>query len=214
LEAGDLIISADDVSMTHWQQWVDYVQARPNTPIQLLIERNGSHVSMQLTPASVEKDGKTIGKIGAGVSVDKTLRESMTVYYAMPVWDALSAAVDRTGFYAMTSLKMMGKMLVGTASVSNLSGPISIAQYAGQSAEMGFTAFLKFLGLVSVSLGVLNLLPIPVLDGGHLLFFVIEALKGSPVSDKVQLHFQQMGMALLLSLMLLAMVLDLDRLFQ
>ena len=109
---------------------------------------------------------------------------------------------------------MMGKMLVGKASVENLSGPISIAQYAGQSAEMGLTAFLKFLGLVSVSLGILNLLPIPVLDGGHLLFFALEAIKGKPVSEKIQLFFQQVGVTLLMLLMAVAMFVDVQRLFQ
>ena len=104
-------------------------------------------------------------------------------------------------------------MLIGKASVENLSGPISIAQYAGQSADMGLVPFLKFMALVSVSLGVLNLLPVPVLDGGHLLFFALEAIKGSPVSEKIQIFFQQVGIALLMSLMALAMVLDVQRLF-
>ncbi len=104
-------------------------------------------------------------------------------------------------------------MLIGKASVENLSGPISIAQYAGQSADMGLVHFLKFMALVSVSLGVLNLLPVPVLDGGHLLFFGLEALKGKPVSEKIQLFFQQVGIALLMSLMALAVVLDVQRLF-
>jgi len=107
----------------------------------------------------------------------------------------------------------MGRMLIGKASVENLSGPISIAQYAGQSADMGLAPFIKFMALVSVSLGVLNLLPVPVLDGGHLLFFALEAIKGSPVSDKIQAFFQQIGIAFLMSLMALAMVLDVQRLF-
>jgi len=109
---------------------------------------------------------------------------------------------------------MMGRMLIGKASVENLSGPISIAQYAGQSADMGFVAFIKFLGLVSVSLGVLNLLPIPVLDGGHLLFFALEAVRGKPVPEKVQLFFQQVGLTLLMLLMAIAMFVDVQRLFQ
>jgi regulator of sigma E protease len=108
---------------------------------------------------------------------------------------------------------MMGRMLLGKASVENLSGPISIAQYAGQSATMGLVAFIKFMALVSVSLGVLNLLPVPVLDGGHLLFFALEAIKGRPLSDKIQNFFQQVGMTLLMSLMALAMFLDVQRLF-
>jgi regulator of sigma E protease len=106
---------------------------------------------------------------------------------------------------------MMAKMLIGKASVENLSGPIGIAQYAGQSATMGLTPFIKFMALVSVSLGVLNLLPIPVLDGGHLLFLVIEGIKGSPVSEKVQIFFQQIGIALLVSLMALSLFLDIER---
>lgn len=104
-------------------------------------------------------------------------------------------------------------MLIGKASVKNLSGPISIAQIAGESASMGLVYFIKFLALVSVSLGVLNLLPVPVLDGGHLMFFGIEAIKGTPVSEKVQIFFQQIGMALLLLLMVTAMVVDVQRLF-
>lgn len=104
-------------------------------------------------------------------------------------------------------------MLIGKASVENLSGPISIAQYAGQSAHMGLVQFLKFLAIVSVSLGVMNLLPIPMLDGGHLLFYAIEGIKGSPVSDRMQVLFQQAGTALLMSLMILAMFLDVQRLF-
>ena len=105
-------------------------------------------------------------------------------------------------------------MLTGRAPVENLSGPISIAQYAGQSANMGLTYFLKFLAMVSISLGVLNLLPIPVLDGGHLMFYVVEAIKGSPVSEKVQIFFQNIGVALLITLMVVATFLDIERLFQ
>lgn len=104
-------------------------------------------------------------------------------------------------------------MLIGKASVKNLSGPLSIAEYAGQSASMGLVYFMKFVALISVSLGILNLLPVPVLDGGHLLFFAVEAIKGSPVSDRVQTFFQQIGITLLMSLMALAMVLDVQRLF-
>ena len=137
----------------------------------------------------------------------------MSVEYSLSPLKAIPVALETTWYYAFTTLKMMGKMLIGKASVKNLSGPISIAQYAGQSAEMGLVPFIKFMALVSVSLGVLNLLPVPVLDGGHLLFFALEAIKGSPVSEKIQTFFQQVGIALLMSLMALAMVLDVQRLF-
>ena len=127
--------------------------------------------------------------------------------------DAIPVAVEMTWGYATSTLKMMGRMFVGNASVENLSGPISIAQYAGQSASMGLVHFIKFMALVSVSLGVLNLLPIPVLDGGHLMFFALEAIRGRPVSEKLQSLFQQIGLSMLLSLMALAMFLDVQRVF-
>lgn len=215
LQSGDLIVSADGIVIADWQQWVDYVQARPDVEIKLLLERNGAELALSLTPRKEEqKDGKAVGKIGAGVDAPKELMDSMLVRHTLSPWDAIPVAGKRTWFYAVTTLKMMGKMLVGSASVENLSGPISIAQYAGQSADMGLTAFLKFLGLVSVSLGVLNLLPVPILDGGHLLFFAVEAIKGSPIPEKLQLYFQQAGMLLLMLLMGLAMFLDIGRLFQ
>lgn len=214
LQSGDLIVSADGIAIKDWAQWVDYVQARPDTPIKLLIERNDIQSSLNITPRKEERAGKAVGKIGAGVDIPEGLMDSVRVKYSLSPWAALPAALERTWFYSASTLKMIGKMFIGSASVENLSGPISIAQYAGQSAEMGLTPFLKFLGLVSVSLGVLNLLPVPVLDGGHLLFYAVEALKGSPVSEKVQMYFQQLGMFLLISLMMVAMFLDIGRLFQ
>ncbi|WP_396642034.1 RIP metalloprotease RseP [Methylomonas sp. 2B] len=215
LLSGDLILSADGNPIGEWQQWVDYVQARPDQPIKLLIERDNVTLPLTLTPRREhQEDGREIGKIGAGVYIPKELSDSVLVKSSKSPWEAVPLALERTWFYATATLKMMGKMLVGSASVDNLSGPISIAQYAGQSAEMGLTAFLKFLGLVSVSLGVLNLLPVPVLDGGHLLFYLVEALRGRPLPDKIQMYFQQVGMFLLMMLMALAMFLDIDRLFQ
>lgn len=215
LQQGDLILKADNVEILEWQQWVDYVKNHPDQEIKVLIERADVQKQLTLTPRSEEQtDGVVIGKIGAGVEMPSDLMSDIRVSYSLPPNQAFVAAVERTWFYSVSTLKMMGKIFVGSASVDNLSGPISIAQYAGQSAEMGLTSFLKFLGLVSVSLGVLNLLPIPVLDGGHLLFFALEAIKGSPVSERVQLYFQQVGMFLLISLMMLSLVLDFDRLFQ
>jgi len=213
LKQGDLIVSADNVVIQDWQQWVDYVKTHPNMPINLLIERDGVRLPLSITPKAVQVEQKTEGKIGASVQVPEDLIKSITVEYALSPLEALPVAFETTYDYALTTLKMMGKMLVGRASVENLSGPISIAQYAGQSANMGLVPFLKFMALVSVSLGVLNLLPVPVLDGGHLLFFAIEGIKGSPVSEKIQLFFQQIGIALLVSLMVLAMFLDVQRLF-
>ena len=138
-------------------------------------------------------------------------QKSMQIEYALPPLEAVPVALENTLFYSISTLKMLAKMFIGEASVENLSGPISIAQYAGQSANMGFAAFFKFMAFVSVSLGVLNLLPVPVLDGGHLLFFAIEGLRGRPVSERIQLFFQQVGMSFLFLLMAVAMTMDVKR---
>jgi regulator of sigma E protease len=213
LKQGDLIVSADDTPMNDWMQWVDYVKNHGGVAIKLVIERDGVRLPVTITPKKVEVGEKTEGKVGASVFIPEALMKSVSVEYSLPPLEAIPVALETTYYYSVTSLKMMGKMLIGKASVENLSGPISIAQYAGQSATMGLVPFIKYLALVSVSLGVLNLLPIPVLDGGHLLFFAIEGIKGSPVSERVQIFFQQIGIALLISLMMLAMFLDVDRLF-
>ncbi len=214
LQANDLIVSADDKVIDDWMQWVAYVKSHPGVAVKLVVERDGVRLPASITPKSVQVGNNTEGKVGASVYIPEQLMKSVTVEYALSPWAAIPVALETTYYYSVTSLKMMGKMLIGKASVENLSGPISIAQYAGQSATMGLTPFLKYLGLISVSLGILNLLPIPVLDGGHLLFFAIEGIKGSPVSEKIQIFFQQVGIALLVSLMALAMFLDVERLFQ
>ncbi|MDP3877585.1 MAG: RIP metalloprotease RseP [Methylobacter sp.] len=213
LKTGDLIVSADDAVMNDWMQWVGIVKSQPGTPIKLVVERDGVQLPLTITPKSVVVGENTEGKVGASVYIPEQLMQSVTVEYALSPLAAIPVAFETTYFYSVTTLKMMGKMLIGKASVENLSGPISIAQYAGQSATMGLVPFIKYLALISISLGILNLLPIPVLDGGHLLFFAIEGLKGSPVSEKAQIFFQQIGIALLVSLMALAMFLDIGRLF-
>jgi regulator of sigma E protease len=213
LRQGDLIVSADGSVMNDWMQWVDIVKNHPGVAINLIIERDGVQSPLTITPKSVQSGQKTEGKIGASVFVPEELIKSVSVEYSLSPLKAIPVALETTWYYSSATLKMMGRMLIGKASVENLSGPISIAQYAGQSAEMGLVPFIKFMALVSVSLGVLNLLPVPVLDGGHLLFFAVEAIKGSPVSERIQTFFQQVGIALLMSLMALAMVLDVQRLF-
>lgn len=214
LQTGDLIITADGEAVSDWMQWVGYVRERPEVPIQLIIEREGVRIALVLVPERIENEEKDFGRIGATVDVPEELINSLRVEYSLTPVDALIAAVERTWFYSTSTLQMMGKMLIGKASPKNLSGPISIAQYAGQSAEMGLVHFLNFLAAVSIGLGILNLLPVPVLDGGHLLFFAIEAIKGSPVSEKVQIYFQQVGILMLLSLMAFAFFIDIERLLQ
>ncbi len=207
LKQGDLILSANEIAVKDWQQWVDIIKVNPNQTLQILIERDGVQTTITLTP-------NADGKIGASVEIPENLLKSFQVHYALSPLAAIPQAFKTTYFYSSSTLKMMGQMFVGKASLENLSGPISIAQYAGQSADMGLVHFLKFMGLISVSLGVLNLLPIPILDGGHLFFFAIEGLKGSPVSENIQLFFQKIGIVLLGLLMSIAMFMDVGRLFQ
>ncbi len=207
LKQGDLIVRANEIAVKEWQQWVEIVKANPNQALKLLIERDGVQSTLMLTPNAE-------GKIGASVQMPENLLKSFQVHYSLSPLAALPQAFSTTYHYSTSTLKMIGQMFAGKASLENLSGPISIAQYAGQSAEMGLVHFLKFMGLISVSLGVLNLLPIPVLDGGHLFFFALEGLKGSPVSEKIQLFFQKIGIVLLGLLMATAMFMDVGRLFQ
>jgi regulator of sigma E protease len=207
LKQGDLILRANETTVKNWQQWVEIIKANPNQALQILVERDGVQTTLTLTP-------NADGKIGASVKIPENLLKSFQVHYSLSPLAAIPQAFSTTYNYSTSTLKMMGQMIVGKASLENLSGPISIAQYAGQSADMGLVHFLKFMGLISVSLGVLNLLPIPVLDGGHLFFFAIEGLKGSPVSESIQLFFQKIGIVLLGLLMSIAMFMDVGRLFQ
>ncbi|NOT13663.1 MAG: RIP metalloprotease RseP [Methylococcaceae bacterium] len=211
LKKGDLLISADSHDINDWMQWVDYVKSHPGVMIKIIIERDGATIPLTITPTKIESEQKTEGKIGAAVLIPEDLVKSVSVKYALSPLAAIPVAFETTYYYSFTTVKMMGKMLIGKASVKNLSGPISIAEYAGQSASLGLVHFLKFMALISVSLGVLNLLPIPVLDGGHLLFFAIEGIKGSPVSEKMQLFFQQVGIALLMSLMVMVIFMDIEK---
>lgn len=211
IQTGDLIISADKQPIDSWMQWVEYVRSRADQKISVVVEREGHVLSFDITPSAMETDQGTYGRIGAAVMVPEGLMESLQVVYKLGPIDAFKEALERTWFYSTTTIKVLGSMLIGNASVENLSGPIGIAQLAGQTADLGVVPFLKFLGLISVSLGVLNLLPIPVLDGGHLMFYAVEAIKGSPVSEKLQIVFQQVGIALLMSLMMFAVFLDIER---
>ena len=202
----------DGKSVVHWKQWVEWVRSHPEQAVINRIERDGARLTISVTPSRVESKEGAYGRVGAIVHIPEALSQAMIVHYRLGPVEALRAASERTYDYSLATVKMAGKMLVGRAAVDNLSGPISIAQYAGQSASLGFGHFMHFLALVSISLGVLNLLPIPVLDGGHLVFFGLEALMGRPLSEKTQMLFQQVGMAILISLMLLGFYLDIGRL--
>ncbi len=212
IEVGDLIVAADGQSINDWEEWVNYVRARPEQKIELEVEREGSHIALTLTPDRTEVNGEVFGRIGAGVHLQDMPEELRAVVQYGPL-DSLVNATVKTWEMSFLTLRMMAKMVTGDISLSNLSGPISIARYAGYSASIGFVSFLTFLAVVSISLGVLNLLPIPMLDGGHLMYYFAEWIKGSPVSEQTQLMGQKVGIAMLLSLMVLAFYNDIIRLF-
>lgn len=210
---GDRVIHADDVVINNWGQWVDFVRARPGQEIAVQVVRGGETVRLTVRPDSKSENGREIGRIGAYVRLPgEEQRATMRVLVRHGPLKAIPEALNKTWEVTTLTLRTLWKMVSGRASVENLSGPITIAQYAGQSAVIGLASFLGFLGIVSVSLGVLNLLPVPVLDGGHLLFYLVELVKGSPVTDATQLAGQKIGIVLLLALMSLAFYNDLIRL--
>lgn len=210
LRTGDEVISVNGQPIERWDQMVDIIKKSPGVPVTLEVERAGGVVAIAVTPATANEKGKTFGRIGVGMD-DTVLKRYRTEVRYGPL-EAVSHAVIKTWNGAGFTLKMMWKMVVGEVSVKNLSGPLTIADYAGQSAQMGFVPFLTFLALISIGLGVLNLLPVPLLDGGHLLYYSAEIIKGSPVSDRALEVGQRIGMILLFSLMAFALYNDINRL--
>jgi regulator of sigma E protease len=212
LKTGDLILRADGATMANWQALVEVVRAHPGRSVALDIQRGQSRLSLIVTPQAATESEKIVGKIGAAPMVDESLWKGMITTVSYGPVAAMEQSLRKTWETSVISLKMMGKMVQGEISMKNLSGPITIADYAGQSAHMGWVAYLGFLALISISLGVLNLLPVPILDGGHLLYYVVELLKGSPVSERFWEIGQKIGIALLGTMMVFAIYNDINRL--
>ncbi|MCB1735103.1 MAG: RIP metalloprotease RseP [Gammaproteobacteria bacterium] len=213
LRSGDLIIQAGDQAISDWGDLVRFVRPRAGVDFAMIVARDGDHLTLHITPKTVESDGQTIGQIGVRPDIpDDYLDRFRTDVRYGPV-DAFGRAIDKTWDGTVLLLRVLGQLVIGEASLRNVSGPISIAEYAGVSASLGAGYFLSFLAMVSISLGVLNLLPVPVLDGGHLLYYLMELVRGGrPLSERAQLLGQQIGIGLLLALMMLAFYNDLSRL--
>lgn len=213
LQPGDRILSINGTQVADWNQLTATTRkdARADHPLALVLERAGQRVSMSLQPRlTQEPDGSKVWAMGI-YAAPKTAKYD-TVLRRGPL-AAIPDAFGQMWDLTATTVRMLGHMVTGAAALSNISGPISIAQYAQTSAEMGPAWFLYFLGIISLSLGIMNLLPIPILDGGHLLYYLIELVKGSPLSDRAMAAGQYMGMALLVMLMGLAFYNDILRIF-
>ncbi len=214
LQSGDRILAVDGEPIAGWGEWVERVRASPEQSLTTEVERDGARLELSVTPrALVSEDGSEIGRIGAGVQPRDDLMDRYRVEVHHGPIGALLAAGEKTAEMSVLMLRVIWRMLIGQASVENLSGPITIAETAGKTASFGLDYFVKFLAVVSISLGVLNLLPIPILDGGHLLYFFIEWVKGSPLSEQAQMQGQKVGLVMLAALMTLAFYVDLSRLF-
>ena len=211
LKTGDKLLALNDQAVKDWQQVVDWVRVHPEARIVVHVERDGVQLDIPLTLAARGEGKAATGYLGAGVKgVDWPPAMIREVSYGPLA--AIGEGAKRTWTMSILTLDSLKKMLFGELSVKNLSGPITIAKVAGASAQSGVADFLNFLAYLSISLGVLNLLPIPVLDGGHLLFYLIEWARGRPLSDRVQGWGMQIGISLVVGVMLLALINDLGRL--
>jgi len=192
---------------------VQAIRDKPGRRIELTVNRAGRRTIVAVTPEAVVSGDQRIGRIGVAPDVSAEHAGQVFVRISYGPLESFTRSLEKTYDISAFSLKMLGKMLVGEVSWKHLSGPVTIADFAGQSAQLGWVSYLTFLALISISLGVLNLLPIPLLDGGHLMYYCAEILKGSPVSERAMELGQRVGIALLLVMMAFAFYNDLNRLF-
>ena len=204
-QVGDRVISVNGIMTETWLDFVQYIQNNPNTDISVMIERD--NIISEYTARILDKNGR--GFLG----ISKKIDESSFILVSYGLSDSLKKAMTSTTDYTLLTFKMIGRLITGDANVKNLSGPLSIAQFSGKSLEMGFSYFLYLLAILSVSLGVLNLLPIPMLDGGHLVYYTYEIIFGNELPLKFQIAAQFVGIALLGLIMIIAFYNDFVRIF-
>ena len=213
LKTGDKLTAADGKPITSWQEWANLTRQSPGRKIALTYERDGQARTADIRPDTVERSDKTlIGRVGLLPQSDKAWNRQIRRNYRPSVVRAFGMGWEKTVSYSWTTVKFFGKLISGNASASHISGPLTIADIAGQSAELGLQSYLEFLALVSISLGVLNLLPVPVLDGGHLVFYTAEWIRGKPLGERIQNIGLRFGLALMMLMMAIAFFNDITRL--
>lgn len=211
LKAGDMLLSAQQETIPSWNQWVELIQASAGKKLDIEVFQDGERIALTLIP-EIGEDGK--GRIGAAVDASQTaIPQELQAELRYGPIAAIKHAVIQTWDFSSSTLKSLWGMITGKVSTDNLGGPISIAQIAGSSAEQGVMSFISFLAMISITLGILNLLPIPMLDGGHLAMFAFEAVRGKPLSDTVQVQIQKVGFLVLIMVMFIAFFNDLSRVF-
>ncbi len=211
LKPGDEIIQVGDKAITHWSQIGGTISDKANVPLDVTVLRDGKSMTFTVTPYEVKHKGESFGRLGI-IQKRPPISEEQKVSHELGVFESVGYALHRTWNISYVTLRVLGLMVTMEMSVTNISGPINIAVVAGESASIGWDRYIIFLALVSISLGILNLLPIPILDGGHLLYYLVEIIKGSPVSETTEAIGQRIGILMLVMLMMLAFYNDIVRL--
>ena len=216
LRAGDEIISVNGESILGWSHWVAVIRSNPELALDVIVKRGESEAWLEIRPELVTlSNGTAIGRIGASVqetALSEILDSEMQRHISFNAFTAIQPALQETWNNSVFVLDSIKKMVIGLISVRNINGPITIAQVAGETASYGLEVYLGFLALLSICLGVFNLLPIPVLDGGHLFYYTVEAIMGRPVPERVQTWGLQLGLSLIFGIMILAIYNDVNRL--
>ena len=213
LRAGDQLLAINNKEIEHIDEFIDQVADSANVEVLLDVQRGAELLTITVLPRLVEREGREVGQLGVQLASSGKYPDDLVRDIDYNIFSAIPRSIQETANTSIFVLESIGKLIVGDLSPKNLSGPITIAKVAGDSASRGLDNFIRFVAILSIMLGVMNLLPVPVLDGGHLMYYLIEVVKGSPVSDQVQIVGYKVGFVMLIGLMIFATYNDLTRPF-